>query len=144
MKGICKLCGFSKELRHSHVTPDFYITNLESLIKTGTRGEGQPHSFVASTELNFKDGWKQRNYWEKKIGWKEYLLCGNCEQRFGVHEGNIRRFLYGNSPQPLNKQSLGTKIDSFDFIAYQTVEIIGWIFRIVLPYSSYKTQCLCV
>ena len=27
---------------------------------------------------------------------------------------------------------------------YQTVEIIGWIFRIVLPYSSYKTQCLCV
>lgn len=107
MNGVCKLCGLRKELRHSHIMPDFYIRNQEALIKTGSHGEAQPHSFVAITEPNVKDGWMQRNYWEKQLGWKEYLLCHDCEQRFGVHERKVRDFLYGNAAPPLKKLTLG-------------------------------------
>jgi hypothetical protein len=63
---------------------------------------------VKSARPDFKDGWMQRNYWEKKLGWKEYLLCGDCEQKFGIHESNARDFLYGNAPPPLKKRVLGT------------------------------------
>jgi hypothetical protein len=88
--------------------PDFYIRSSEGLQKTGTHGESKPHSFVVSTLPDYKDGWKQRNNWERQLGWKEYLLCHQCEQRFGVHEAAARIFLYGNASAPLKKQTLGT------------------------------------
>jgi len=50
-------------------------------------------------------------------------------------------------PQVIQKviaEKDGFAFKKFQLEDYQTVEIIGWIFRIVLPYSSYKTQCLCV
>jgi hypothetical protein len=64
-------------------------------------------SFVAITQPGVKDGWRQRSYWEKQLGWKEYLLCHDCEQRFGVHESKVRTFLYGSAPSPLKKRTLG-------------------------------------
>src|SRR5947209_7068600 len=88
--GVCKLCGSLTELRHSHIMPDFYIRSQEARIKTGSQGEAQPHSFVRITQPDIKDGWMQRNYWEKQLGWKEYLLCDDCEQRFGDHESKVK------------------------------------------------------
>lgn len=88
--------------------PDFYIRSQEANIQTGSQGVAQPHSFVGVARLDFKDGWKQRGHWEKQFGWKEYLLCGDCEKQFGVHESKVRAFLYGTSAPPLKKQILGT------------------------------------
>src|SRR4051812_25991143 len=98
MTGMCKLCDVPKELRHSHIMSDFYITGLEAQIKTGENGIAQPHSLVKSTQADFKDGWRQRGHWEKRVGWKEYLLCADCEAQFSTYESSARTFLYGNSP----------------------------------------------
>lgn len=97
---------------HSHIVPAFYIKSLESWLKTGSHGEAKPHSLVMGTKRDFKDGWMQRGYWEKQLGWKEYLLCDDCEKRFQVHEAKVRDFLYGNAPPPLKKQTLGMLLAS--------------------------------
>ena len=110
MTGVCKLCGFVKKLMHSHIVPAFYIKSREAWVKTGTHGEAKPHSLVMSTKPDLKDGWMERGYWEKQLGWKEYLLCNDCEGRFQDPENKIRDFLYGNAPQPLKKQALGALI----------------------------------
>ena len=112
MQDNCKLCGFFKDLRLSHIMPDFYIRSSEAWLKTGAQQQTQPHSFVVGVSSDFKDGWKQRNNWEKQLGWTEYLLCHECEQRFGVHEATARVFLYGNAPAPLKKQLLGTIVQA--------------------------------
>src|ERR1039457_3960697 len=70
MSALCKLCGSLSDLRYSHIMPDFYIRSSEGLQKTGTHGESKPHSFVVSTLPDYKDGWKQRNNWERQLGWK--------------------------------------------------------------------------
>jgi hypothetical protein len=110
MSRICKLCGSEKQLMHSHILPAFYIRSLEAWRKKGPHGEAKPHSLVISTKRDFRDGWMQRGYWEKQLGWKEYLLCNDCEKRFQAHEGKIRAFLYGSAPPPLRKQTLGMSI----------------------------------
>ena len=125
MNAICKLCGSLAELRLSHIMPDFYIRSSESCLKTGSQGQAQPHSFVVNVSPDSKDGWKQRNNWEKQLGWTERLLCHQCEQRFGVHEAAARVFLYGNSPTPLKKQQLGTvlRVSHPDFFEIREVQI---------------------
>jgi hypothetical protein len=112
MQANCKLCGLFAELRLSHIMPDFYIRSSEAQLKTGSQNQTQPHSFVVGVSPDFKDGWKQRNNWEKQLGWTEYLLCHDCEQRFGVHEAAARDFFYGNAPAPLKKQPLGTIVQT--------------------------------
>jgi hypothetical protein len=92
--------------------PDFYIRSSEALKKTGSQGVVQPHSFVAIARPESKDGWMQRNYWEKRVGWKEWLLCDDCEKRFGVHESKVVNFLYGSARTPLKKKTLGTTVAS--------------------------------
>jgi hypothetical protein len=92
--------------------PDFYIRSLEALKNTGSQGVAQPHSFVGIARPDSKDGWMQRGYWEKRLGWKEWLLCDDCEKRFGVHEGKVVNFLYGGARAPLRKKTLGTIVVS--------------------------------
>jgi hypothetical protein len=112
MQDNCKLCGFFKDLRLSHIMPEFYIRSSESQLETGAQNQTQPHSFVAGISPDFKDGWKQRNNWERQLGWTEYLLCHDCEQQFEKHETAARVLLYGNAPAPLKKQTLGTIVQA--------------------------------
>jgi hypothetical protein len=90
--------------------PDFFIRSNESLIPTGSLGVPQPASLVKIAQPGVKDGWMQRGYWEKEVGWKEYLLCDSCEKLFQVHEAKARIFLYGNAPGQLKKRILGKAI----------------------------------
>jgi len=113
MIGSCKLCGSVGVLKESHVIPDFYIRGLEHKRVTGKKGVSQPFSFVLSTLADLADeegGAKQRGHWEKILGMKEYLLCGKCEQEFSEYESYARLFLYGNTPPPLKKLPLGSRI----------------------------------
>ena len=110
MKGVCKLCCKHAELKHSHIVPDFYIRSLEERENTGSHGIAQPTSIALSTRADFRDGPKQRGYWEKRLGLKEYLLCEECEGKFQKLEIYARHLFYGNSPAPLKKLILGESI----------------------------------
>lgn len=90
--------------------PDFFIRSLESWEKTGTHGVTQPKTFYRNTNPDIQDGWRQRGYWEKQLGWKEHLLCEICEKRFEVHETKVKDYLYGNAPAPLKKRILGKSV----------------------------------
>ena len=111
MTGICKLCNKVGVLKESHAIPDFYIRGLEHKLPTGSKRELQPFSIVLSADPEMEGGAKQRGYWEKILGIKEYLLCGACEQKFQTNETYVRNLLYGNAPPPLKKLRIGTSLD---------------------------------
>jgi hypothetical protein len=111
MTGICKLCNRVEILKESHVIPDFYIRGLEYKSPTGSKRELQPFSIVLGADPEMEGGAKQRGYWKKILGIKEYLLCGACEQKFQTNESYIRNLLYGNTPSPLKKLSIGTSLN---------------------------------
>lgn len=86
MTGSCKLCGGVGVLRESHIIPDFYIRGLEHQLVTGNHGTTQPHSILLTNRSALEGGVKQRGFWEKILGMKEYLLCGDCEEEFQANE----------------------------------------------------------
>jgi hypothetical protein len=109
MNGSCKLCGQISLLKESHIIPDFYIRGLEHKLATGSQGIAQPFSILLSANPDAEGGAKQRGQWEKILGIKEYLLCGQCEQRFSRYEAYARNLFYGNS-SPLKKIPIGNLI----------------------------------
>lgn len=111
--GICKLCGATGDLKDSHIIPDFFIRSLEHQLVTGKSGQAQPFSILLSNRPEIEGGAKQRGYWEKLLGMKEYLLCGKCDGKIGKYETYVRVLLYGNSPPPLKKTPLGQTIADF-------------------------------
>jgi hypothetical protein len=106
MNGICKLCGKTDLLKASHIIPDFFVRGLEHKLPTGSEGNLQPFSMLLSTQTEMEGGAKQRGYWEKILGMKEYLLCGACEGKFSTNETYVRNFFYGNN-SPLKKIPVG-------------------------------------
>jgi hypothetical protein len=113
MVGSCRLCGAVGALKRSHIIPDFYIRGLEHQLVTGEHGTAQPHSILLTNRSELEGGVKQRGFWEKILGMKEYLLCGTCEQKFQTNETYVRELLYGTSPPPLIKSTIGTVVADF-------------------------------
>ena len=73
----CALCGESSDLRASHVVPSFVFQWLRGTSATG-------HIRLSDTpNLRVQDGWKPR------------MLCGKCEQRFGVWEKAFAEECFG-------------------------------------------------
>ncbi len=113
MVGTCKLCGAVGVLKQSHIIPDFYIRGLEHQLVTGNHGTAQPHSILLTNRSELEGGVRQRGFWEKILGMKEYLLCESCEQRFQTNETYVRELFYGTTPPPLLKSSIGTVVADF-------------------------------
>jgi len=94
--GACRLCGTFGELCLSHIIPDLFIRSLEEHIATGKSNQTQPASILLSKQEDIPGGQRQRGYWEKVTGMKEYLLCEGCEGHFANHENYFRKFFYGS------------------------------------------------
>jgi hypothetical protein len=71
--GICKLCKETRELRYSHVVPEFFYRKLYD---DKSRG------------LVIKEAVKRE--WIQK-GYREYLLCSECEGKLNVYETYVAR-----------------------------------------------------
>lgn len=80
---------------------------------TGDHGTTQPHSILLTNRRELEGGVKQRGFWEKILGMKEYLLCGLCERKFETNETYVRELLYGTAPPPLVKSSIGVVVADF-------------------------------
>jgi hypothetical protein len=81
-------------------------------------------------------GAKQRGYWEKILGIKEYLLCGACEQKFQTNETYVRDLLYGNAPPPLKKLLIGTSLSLG--IAQQDIDGLLDAKKVIVDYKKLK------
>ena len=73
---VCALCEQSAELRNSHIIPKFVFTWLRDTSPTGHLRQG------SALNKRIQDGFKQK------------LLCGNCEVNFSVYENNFKTAVF--------------------------------------------------
>ena len=85
---ICKLCCENKDLRRSHIIPEFLYRNL------GIYDDKNRFKVISSNP-------KKRVKYEQK-GFREYLLCDNCEEKIQKWEDYVARFWFQKSNQPIN------------------------------------------
>ncbi|MBI0401354.1 hypothetical protein [Cyclobacterium marinum] len=86
MTGQCKLCEHEKELRRSHILPEFMYQNLY---------DASPRRFYTlNVDLDNSDESKRKI--EQK-GIREYLLCGNCEVQLSKYENYAAETIYAKN-----------------------------------------------
>src|SRR6266496_1642977 len=107
----CRLCQTEKEVRRSHILPDFFRDNSALMYPTGKSGNPQPFTQPIHTHSGKRYQRKQHGYWEARHGMVEKLLCHECEQKFSALEDYAKRFFYGSS-NPIRLQ-LPFNEDSF-------------------------------
>lgn len=86
MTGVCKLCLTEKELRQSHVVPEFMYQNIY---------DKNPKRFY-SLSVNLDSDEESKRKIEQK-GIREYLLCGECEGLIGKYEGYAAETIYAKN-----------------------------------------------
>ena len=84
MLGICKLCQKEKELRNSHILPEFMYQNVY---------DDQPKRFY-SLNVDLHEQAKSKSHIEQK-GIREYLLCNECEGLLSKYEDYAAETIYG-------------------------------------------------
>jgi len=86
MKGICKLCKNEREIRQSHVIPEFMYQNVY---------DQNPKKYY---HLDINTGAEEKS--KSKIlqkGVREYLLCDNCEGKLSKWERYTANFFYSKT-----------------------------------------------
>ena len=76
----CALCREERELRHSHIVPEFMYQPLYD----------EKHKFWALSA--------SEPSWQEQKGLREYLLCGECEIKFSRWETYTSRLLTNRVP----------------------------------------------
>jgi hypothetical protein len=86
MTQICKLCQLEKQLRRSHILPEFMYQNLY---------DENPRRFH-SLNVDLDDISKSSNKIEQK-GIREFLLCDQCEGLISKHEKYAAETIYAKN-----------------------------------------------
>lgn len=102
--GICKLCLLQKGLRHLHIIPEFCYKPLYDL----------KHRVI---EISLEDSLEEN--FDLQKGYREYLLCGDCENLISKHETYFSNTWYQQKKLP-------------DRIADELLEVNG------LDYAKFK------
>jgi len=85
IKGICKLCDNEKILKNSHIIPEYFYYPMRD-------------SKNRIVQMNSTEN--ERNKLLQK-GFREYLLCNDCEQKIGKNERYVKNTLYGTKSDEL-------------------------------------------
>jgi hypothetical protein len=82
----------------SHIIPDFLLKQVEEQIPTGKHSQSQPHLSLIDWETTGRIYCKQKGNVLMQEGFKEYLLCEDCEKILKVGEDYAKECLYGRGP----------------------------------------------
>jgi hypothetical protein len=77
----CRLCLKDKELRNSHIIPEFFYKPLYD-------DKHRINTLISDKEIHA--------YHQKGV--RERLLCHDCEQQIGRYENYVRKMFYGGVP----------------------------------------------
>jgi len=102
----CKLCHNDKELRNSHIIPEFFYKPLYD----------EKHRFNV-IPLNEE----QKFRYEQK-GLRERLLCGDCENKLSKWEDHVRRIFYGGK-EILITNGNPIKIERIDYAKFKLFQL---------------------
>jgi hypothetical protein len=86
MTGECNLCLCEKELRNSHILPEFMYQNLY---------DQAPKRFY-TLNIDLENSGKSKKRIEQK-GLREYLLCGDCEVQLSKFENYAAETIYAKN-----------------------------------------------
>jgi hypothetical protein len=86
MKGTCKLCLLEKDLKQSHIIPEFMYQNVY---------DPNPRKFF-TIKLSLDDPASSTKRIEQK-GIREHMLCGECELLFSKYERYAAETIYGKN-----------------------------------------------
>jgi hypothetical protein len=103
---ICKLCKREREIRNSHIIPEFFYKPAYD--------EKHRLNLVA-----LSDG--QRKRYEQK-GIREFLLCDDCENKISAYEDHVRRVFYGKTGIFI-KNGNPIEISGIDYIKYKLFQL---------------------
>ncbi len=81
---ICRLCHAEAKLSNSHVIPEFCYKGLYD----------EKHRLI--DVYDFKNDKKRF----RQIGYREHLLCSDCERHFAHYERHCRRLFTDSLPEP--------------------------------------------
>lgn len=136
MIGNCKLCGLERELKHSHILPEFMYQNLY---------DSSPKRFY-KLQVDLDNSVNSKIKIEQK-GVREYLLCGNCEVRLSKYENyaaetiyakNLKNTAYVKKATETNSQQLFTyEYVGFSYINFKNF-LLSLLWRIIIS-ESFKT-----
>ena len=95
---ICKLCGKKRELRNSHIIPEFFFKPIYNNKHRVTVFQLEPH----------------QNHIIQK-GYRERLFCEDCEGKFSRYEDYVAKEWYQNNIIPKSTSQDVIKIESLDY-----------------------------
>lgn len=101
----CALCRKNAALRDSHIIPEFLYTALYD----------EKHRFHVLSDQD-RSRYKQSGLYEK-------LLCGDCEQRFSVHERYVSLLLRGGLPLECEPQGQVLVFRGVDYKALRMFQL---------------------
>lgn len=100
-RGQCRLCLNERELCNSHIIPEFGYKNVYVQDLKGNRLQKLSVEPFAKPELT-----------HHKKGFREFLLCEDCENKFSVWETYVANLLNRNIPD----QTSGTLILEVEYV----------------------------
>ena len=115
MVGVCKLCEKERELRNSHILPEFMYQNLY---------DAKPRRFY-TLKVDLDNSEKSKKKIEQK-GIREYLLCGECEVLLSRYENYAAETIYAKNKG--NKAEI-VKSSQTDDLQYFTYEYKGFSYK---------------
>lgn len=102
-KGKCALCGLKRELQMSHIIPKFIYKKMRE----------------HNQSLNLSKEFRMRNSNNPnrviQDGYKVYLLCRECEQKFSIREKSFKEKQFKYFEEGLLTDEINLKDDNFSF-----------------------------
>lgn len=133
MTGHCKLCGLEKDLRHSHILPEFMYQNLY---------DASPRRFY-SLNVDLDNSDKSKRKIEQK-GIREYLLCGDCEVKLSKYENYAAETIYAknlgnkatikNSSETPDQQYFTYEYEGFSYTDFKLF-LLSLLWRVIISKS---------
>jgi len=103
----CSLCKQNKELRNSHIIPEFVYTALYD----------KKHKFHVLSTL------QDRPRPMEQKGIRERLLCGDCEQQLSVYEKYAREVLLGGVEIVVQNEGNLLKLSELDYVKFKLFQL---------------------
>jgi len=104
---ICSLCGKDRELKASHIIPEWVYTDLYD----------EKHRFHVLTSTT-----KRSKPFEQK-GLREKLLCDDCEQKFSRYEKYAREVIKGGESVIVRKYQDKIEVSDIDYTLFKLFQI---------------------
>lgn len=108
MPSLCALCGLNRDLRNSHILPEFFYKLIY---------DPNPQRFhVLSTEPSTPERFLQK-------GLRERLLCGDCEQKLSRWEHYAKRVLIDAHGVQVTPVSHGWVFSGIDYKRFKLFQL---------------------